>query len=53
MKEIKSRLILPYGTPEQLAQKYAGKELSAGELLIVVNEDDGSFTLSTGTYRSN
>ena len=53
MKEIKSRLILPYGTPEQLAQKYAGKELSAGELLIVVNEDDGSFTLSTGAFPEN
>lgn len=49
---IKTRIILPHGTPEELSAKYEGKELSAGELLIVTN-DDGSFTLSTGSLQNN
>ena len=46
-KQVKSRILLPIGTKQQLSQRYAEKQLSAGELLIVKTAGN-KFYLSAG-----
>lgn len=45
--EIKTRIMLPVGTPEELQSKYESKQLSAGELLVVKTSEE-TFELSAG-----
>ena len=46
-KTIKTRILLPIGTAEELQSKYEVKQLSAGELLVV-KTGDNDFMLSAG-----
>ena len=46
-KQIKSRILLPVGTEQELNSRYERTELSAGELLIVKTAND-QFHLSAG-----
>jgi len=45
--EIKTRILLPIGTAEELQNKYESKQLSAGELLVVKTIEE-TFELSAG-----
>ena len=45
--EIKTRILLPVGTAEELQNKYESKQLSAGELLVVKTSEE-TFELSAG-----
>lgn len=45
--EIKTRILLPVGTHEELQSKYESKQLSAGELLVVKTGEE-TFELSAG-----
>ena len=44
LNEIKTRILLPVGTAEELQSRYEGRQLSAGELLAV-KTGESDFTL--------